>query len=81
MIQLPMAVAKALPGTAILDSMRQRNIGLFVREILRSPVPGTDEKWSPREALSLAIAPDFVTSAIIGVSTRQHFDELLSSVA
>ncbi len=80
MIQLPMAVADALPGTAILDSMRQRNIGLFVREILRRPVPGTEEKWSPREALSLAITPDFVTSAIIGVSTRQHFDELLSSI-
>ena len=81
MIQLPMAFANALPGTAILDSMRQRNIGLFVREILRRPVPETDEKWSPREALSLAIAPDFVTSAIIGVSTRQHLDELLVSVA
>ena len=34
-----------------------------------------------REALSAAIAPDFVTAAIIGVSTRQHLNELLSSIA
>jgi hypothetical protein len=81
MIQAPMVVAEALPGTAILEGIRQRNIGLFVREVLRRPDRKTDEKRSPREALSAAIAPDFVTAAIIGVSTRQHFNELWSSIA
>ena len=81
MIQAPMDVADALPGTAILEGIRQRDIGLFVREVLRRPDRGTDEKWSPRGALSAAIAPDFVTAAIIGVSTRQHFNDLLSSIA
>jgi aryl-alcohol dehydrogenase-like predicted oxidoreductase len=80
MIQAPLEVANTLPGTAILGSMRQRNIGLFVREILRNASHGTDRTRSPPEALSTAIAPDFVTSAIVGVSTRQHLGELLSSI-
>jgi aryl-alcohol dehydrogenase-like predicted oxidoreductase len=81
LIQAPMEVVDALPGTTILEGIRQRNIGLFVREVLRRPVRGIDEKRSPREALSEAISPDFVTAAIIGVSTRQHFNELLVSIA
>jgi aryl-alcohol dehydrogenase-like predicted oxidoreductase len=79
-IQAPMDVAAALPGTTILHSIRQRNIGLFVREVLRRSKRETDQNWSPRAALSAAIAFDFVTAAIVGVSTRQHLDELLSAV-
>jgi aryl-alcohol dehydrogenase-like predicted oxidoreductase len=78
MIQAPIEVADALPETVILDRMRQRNIGLFVREILRRADHETDEKRSPPEALTAAIAPDFVTAAIVGVSTRRHLAELLS---
>ena len=81
MIQAPLELAAALRGTAILKSIRQRNIGLFVREILRRPNGGANQNWSPHAAVSAAIAPDFVTAAIIGVSTRQHLKELLSSIA
>jgi aryl-alcohol dehydrogenase-like predicted oxidoreductase len=81
MIQAPLEVANTLPGTAILGSMRQRNIGLFVREILRKASHRTDETQSPAQALLAAVAPDFVTSAIIGVSTRRHLTELLRTVA
>ena len=81
MIQTPVGVAHALPGTAILEGIRQRNVGLFVRGVLRGPDCGTGEERSLRESLSAAIAPDFVTAAIIGVSTRQHLNELLSSIA
>jgi aryl-alcohol dehydrogenase-like predicted oxidoreductase len=77
MIQASMEVAEVLPGTAVLDRMRQKNIGLFVREILRRQE--TDKK--PQQSLSAAISLDFVTSAIVGVSTRKHFSELLSSFA
>ena len=80
-IQAPIDVAAALPGTAILQSIRQRNIGLFVREVLRRSDREADQNWSPRAALSDAIARDFVTAAIIGVSTRQHLNGLLSAVA
>jgi aryl-alcohol dehydrogenase-like predicted oxidoreductase len=80
MIQAPLDVVKVLPGSAILDHVRQRNTGLFVREVLRRSVAGRNDNRSPREALSAAIAPDFVTSAIVGVSTRQHLGELLSSI-
>ena len=58
------------PGTAILERMRQRGIGLFVREILRRP-EGVDrhETDNRTRRLSNAIAPDFVTS---GNHRRQH---------
>ena len=80
MIQAPVDLAAALPGTAVLESIRQRNIGLFVREILRRSDREADQNWSPRTALSAATARDFVTAAIVGVSTRQHLNELLSAV-
>jgi aryl-alcohol dehydrogenase-like predicted oxidoreductase len=76
-LQVPLAVAEALSGTALIEHIRQRNIGIFVREILASLIPGT---CSPREAISAAIAPDFITAAIVGVSTRRHLDELLGSL-
>ena len=81
MIQAPLEVANSLPGTAMLDSMRRRNIGLFVREILRKASNRTDEARSLPEALSAAVALDFVTSAIVGVSTRRHLTALLPTVA
>jgi aryl-alcohol dehydrogenase-like predicted oxidoreductase len=78
MIQAPLEVAAALPGTAALDRIRARNIGLFVREVLRRPDRAA-QPASPRAALAAALAPDFVTAAIVGVSTRQHFRDLLSA--
>jgi aryl-alcohol dehydrogenase-like predicted oxidoreductase len=75
MLQVPLAVAGALSGTAIIEHIRHRNIGVFVREILEGVRLGT---CSPREAISAAITPDFVTAAIIGVSTRRHLNESLS---
>jgi hypothetical protein len=61
--------------------MRRRRVGLFVREVLRKPDAGRRNTRSVREALSAAIAPEFVTAAIIGVSTRCHLRELLSVVS
>jgi len=73
-LQVPLAVANAFSRTAI-EHIRRRNVGVLVREILASQMPGT---WSAREAISAAIVPDFVTAAIVGVSTRRHLNELLS---
>jgi aryl-alcohol dehydrogenase-like predicted oxidoreductase len=73
-LQVPAAVANAFSRTAIIEHIRQRKIGVFVREILASLMPGT---CSPRDAISAAIAPDFVTAAIVGLSTRRHLNELL----
>jgi aryl-alcohol dehydrogenase-like predicted oxidoreductase len=73
-LQVPLTVAHAVSRTAVIEHIRQRNIGVFVREILASLIPGT---YSPREAISAAIVPDFVTAAIVGVSTRRHLNELL----
>ena len=77
-LQVPVAVANALVGTVILDDIRRRNIGVFVREILTGLRPGA---YPLREIVSAAIAPDFITSAIIGLSTRQHLDELLWAIS
>jgi aryl-alcohol dehydrogenase-like predicted oxidoreductase len=80
MIEAPVEVASNLSETAILGGMRGRNIGLFVREILRKARHGSDQTRSPSEALSAAVGLDFVTSAIVGVSTRRHLSELLPTV-
>ncbi|SRR5579883_761788 len=80
MLQAPMEVAEALRRTTLLERIRQRDIGLFVREVLRRPDHRRPEKRSLREALSAAIKPDLATAAIIGVSTRKHFNELLSAI-
>ena len=77
-LQVPVAVANALVGTVILDDIRRRNIGVFVREILTGLRPGA---YPLREIVSAAIAPDFITSAIIGLSTRQHLNELLWAIS
>jgi aryl-alcohol dehydrogenase-like predicted oxidoreductase len=81
MIQAPQEVVELLPGSAVLNHIRLRNTGVFVREVLRRSVAGASHNRSPRDALCAAVAPDFVTSAIVGVSTRRHLDELLSPVA
>jgi aryl-alcohol dehydrogenase-like predicted oxidoreductase len=73
-LQVPVAVANAFSETALIEHIYQRNIGVFVREILAGLMPGT---CSAREAISAAIVPDFVTAAIVGVSTRRHLNELL----
>jgi aryl-alcohol dehydrogenase-like predicted oxidoreductase len=79
-IQVPVPVACSLAepaGAAMVEQIRQRKIGVFVREILEGVRLGT---LSPREAIWNALAPDFITAAIIGVSTRRHLNEALSAV-
>jgi len=50
----------------MVEQIRRRNIGVFVREILEEVRLGT---------------PDFITSAIIGLSTRRHLSQALSAFA
>jgi aryl-alcohol dehydrogenase-like predicted oxidoreductase len=80
MIEAPMEVVSTLPQTGIADGIRARKIGLFVREVLRWHAQMADDKPSPQQALSAAIAPDFVTAAIVGVSTREHLNELFCAL-
>jgi aryl-alcohol dehydrogenase-like predicted oxidoreductase len=77
-LQIPAALVDVLSGTAALERIRRRNIGVFVREVLSGLIPGCRPL---REAVRTVIAPDFVTSAIIGVSTRRHLNELLSAIS
>jgi aryl-alcohol dehydrogenase-like predicted oxidoreductase len=79
-LQVPMAVANVLSGTPTLEFIRQRGIGLFVRGVLSSADNGIGGTRSLHERVSAAIAPDFVTAAIVGVSTRPHLAELLSAI-
>jgi aryl-alcohol dehydrogenase-like predicted oxidoreductase len=80
-LQVPVAVANVLSGTPTLECIRRRGIGLFVREVLSRTDNGAGDTRSLREMVSAAIAPDFVTAAVVGVSTRQHLNELLSAVS
>ena len=77
-LQMPLTVASELSGTDLIEQVRRRNIGVFVREVLSALIPGA---YSLREAVRSAVAPDFVTAALIGVSTRRHLDELLSAIS
>jgi aryl-alcohol dehydrogenase-like predicted oxidoreductase len=81
MLQIPWRVASAISGTGIPERILERRIGLFVREILGKPDIERRGLPSIRDALLAAIAPDFVTAAIIGVSTRRHLHDLLSVVS
>ena len=76
MLQVPLWVADALPGTSAIEQIRNRKVAVFVREILEGVRLGA---CSPREAVSAAIAPDFVTAGIVGLSTRKHLNETLSA--
>jgi aryl-alcohol dehydrogenase-like predicted oxidoreductase len=78
MLQVPVAVANMLPDSGVIEHIRQRNIAVFVREILEGVRLGTS---SPREAISRAIAPDFVTAVILGLSTRRHLNDSLAALA
>lgn len=80
MIQAPLEVAAGLCDGPTLEQIRRRNIAIFVREVLRRPDVGGASHMQPCAALSAAIAPDFVTAAILGVSTRPHLRELLPAV-
>jgi aryl-alcohol dehydrogenase-like predicted oxidoreductase len=77
-LQMPVAVSRALSGRAAIEHVRGRKIGVLVRGVLADLPPDTG---SLGEAMATALAPDFITSAIIGVSTRRHLDELLSALA
>ena len=79
MIQAPIDVATLLPGTAALDAIRHRRIGLFVRGVLFKKIKMTEK--NPQENIAEAIELDFVTSAIVGVSTRRHLKQLLPTSA
>jgi aryl-alcohol dehydrogenase-like predicted oxidoreductase len=72
-LQVPVALANAFPGTAIVEHIRTRKVAVFVRGILGEQLSGT----SPREAISAAIVQDFVTAGIVGVSSRDHLKDLL----
>ena len=78
LLQVPLAVANALSGTVALAQISQRQIAVFVREVIAGPIPN---RLPLREAVSTAIAPDFITAAIIGVSTRRHLNEIISAVS
>ena len=80
MLQVPLTVAMEMRRSVMADQVRDRRIALFVREIL--PKAGHDRNRADavRTALAAALAPDLVTSAIVGVSTRHHLDGLLAAV-
>jgi aryl-alcohol dehydrogenase-like predicted oxidoreductase len=81
LLQTPLSIAKELTGTNALRHIRERKIALFVREVLSGADGSVGEKLSLRQRISAAIEPNFVTAAIIGVSTRHHLNELLAAVA
>jgi aryl-alcohol dehydrogenase-like predicted oxidoreductase len=79
LIQAPKVVCDALQSTPVLQQIRQRNIAVFVREILHQTNPDRGGRVSPQQLFSDSIAPDFITSAIVGLSTRAHLKDFITT--
>jgi aryl-alcohol dehydrogenase-like predicted oxidoreductase len=80
MLQVPFAVAMEMQRPDIAAQVRGRRIALFVREILSKSSRDRNHADAARTALAVALAPDFVTAAIVGVSTCHHLNGLLAAV-
>ena len=80
MLQVSSVVASALMRAPLTGLLRERDIGLFVREILRAPEVSQSAD-RPAKAFSAALAPPLVTSAIVGMSSRAHLDDFLPVVS
>jgi aryl-alcohol dehydrogenase-like predicted oxidoreductase len=78
MLQVPLWVAGEMPQAKFIEQIRARRIAVFVREILERVREGSE---TPQEAVTAAIAPDFVTATILGVSTRAHLAGMVAAVA
>jgi aryl-alcohol dehydrogenase-like predicted oxidoreductase len=78
MLQVPLWVAAEMPQAPFIGAIRERRIAVFVREILEGVRMGTE---TAAEAVAAAIAPDFVTATILGVSTRPHLADMVAAVA
>lgn len=78
MLEVPASVAVSLADSVLAEQLQRRNIGVFVRSVLRPPDSSPEHPFSPRESLAAVLRQKFVTAAIVGVSTRRHLDELLS---
>jgi len=81
MLQVSSAVAGALAGTPLIERVRERDVGLFTRELLRKQGHGQNAEAGPAAALAAALDPPFVTAAIVGVSSRAHLSEFLPIVS
>jgi aryl-alcohol dehydrogenase-like predicted oxidoreductase len=80
MLQVPLTIAMEMGRSEMANQVRDRRIALFVREILFNAGPERSRADVVRTALAVALAPDFVTAAIVGVSTRHHLDGLLAAM-
>jgi aryl-alcohol dehydrogenase-like predicted oxidoreductase len=80
MLQVPIAVAGMIAQSDCLAEIKHRRVAVFVREVLRTPAGPALAKGEVGPALRSAIAPDFVTAVIIGVSTRHHLAGLVAAL-
>lgn len=81
MLQVSSAVVEAMAGTALIDQLRQRDIGLLAREILHKSADRQNTETCPGEALGSALRPPFVTAAVVGLSSRAHLNDFLPTVS
>lgn len=76
LMQLPLVLIDAIVAAGLSETIRQSKIAIIVREVLIS-----QPYLRPAAAVKQAVEHDLVTSAIVGISKREHLEELANVVA
>jgi hypothetical protein len=76
LMQLRLALMDAIVTAGLSETIRQSRIAIIVREVLIS-----QPYLHPATAVKQAVEHDLVTSAIVGISKREHLEELANVVA
>jgi aryl-alcohol dehydrogenase-like predicted oxidoreductase len=71
LLQLPLDIIGAIAGTNLLAHIADRGVAVFAREVIKG-----QPALTPSAAVATAMAQPAVTNVLVGVSRRQHLDEL-----
>lgn len=82
LLQVDIETARGLAAHPAASVIRERGVALFVRQLLRPPSLGPDEEsLRIQNALPGALSVSNVTSAIVGLSTREHLQQAIDAVS
>jgi aryl-alcohol dehydrogenase-like predicted oxidoreductase len=76
LLQLPLALIDAVLAAGLSEAIYRSKIAIMVRGVLLA-----QPNVRPATAVVRAIEHEMVTSAIVGISKREHLEELVSAVA
>lgn len=75
LLQLPPDILAQATTSGLAQRFQAQGVGVMLREVIR-----TRPDLSPPQAVKLAVQTPHVTSVIVGVSSRQRLNELVSAL-